>query len=375
MGGITFLSLTVSKVSARTRCFSSCRRPRFDPIRIARPQENVCSVDNCRSPSCRAATRNRLRASASARDQRQLISSPNRKPVRAAHRGPPAVQPAPGADCAQPEDFPFDVEFVTALARLPRVLDGSATACKAPLGQQRLLDVGEVGQMQTDLPLRQLGEQQFDARLPLQAQVDASRLEGRIGEVQADDAVMDAPELEAQRLARVARSTQPTCGWSSDSRSAASARRAEGEVVPRPSSGVITQVIREAPVLVGDPGQAPRGYHPHARQALLARILVAIAVGVVEHLADHVRAIEGRIRHHAHTVAVATPDIGLPPTPAKAWARFTNSPSPTPAPTASSSTNAVVPPPPKLRFAPGELKPVYWPAPPVMLSIRAEPLT
>src|SRR5437660_398114 len=55
----------------------------------------------------------------------------------------------------------------------------------------------------------------------------------------------------------------------------------------------------ESPELIGDSGQTPGGHEPHPGQTLLSGILAAVTVRVVEDLADHVRAIEGEIRHHA----------------------------------------------------------------------------
>src|SRR5207342_479518 len=51
---------------------------------------------------------------------------------------------------------------------------------------------------------------------------------------------------------------------------------------------------------IGGGREAARAHHAHAAQATFALVLVAIAVGVVEHLADDVGAVEGRIRDHAH---------------------------------------------------------------------------
>ncbi len=55
-----------------------------------------------------------------------------------------------------------------------------------------------------------------------------------------------------------------------------------------------------AAVLVGRRDQPATRHDPDPSQSLLAFVLVAVAIGVVEYLAGHVRAVEGRIRHQPH---------------------------------------------------------------------------
>ena len=46
--------------------------------------------------------------------------------------------------------------------------------------------------------------------------------------------------------------------------------------------------------------QAVGGDESHARETVLARFLQAVSIGVVEHLAGDVGAVEGRVRHDSH---------------------------------------------------------------------------
>ena len=55
-----------------------------------------------------------------------------------------------------------------------------------------------------------------------------------------------------------------------------------------------------ATVRVGRRFQTVCGHHTHAGQAIFAGILQPVAIGVVEDLAGHVGAIEGRIGHDAN---------------------------------------------------------------------------
>src|SRR5207248_2357706 len=55
-----------------------------------------------------------------------------------------------------------------------------------------------------------------------------------------------------------------------------------------------------SPVLIGRRCQPSSCYHTYAGQAFLAVVLQAVAIGVVENLADHVGAIERGIGYKAH---------------------------------------------------------------------------
>ena len=101
------------------------------------------------------------------------------------------------------------------------------------------------------------------------------------------------------------------------------------------------QVMWKRPYGVGGRREAARSHDAHARQARFALILEAVAIGVVEHLAGDVRAVERRIRHDAHRRGRFARQR-VAGQPCTACARLTNSPSLTPAPTASSSSSVVL---------------------------------
>src|SRR6185437_1507615 len=127
-----------------------------------------------------------------------------------------------------------------------------------------------------------------------------ARLEHRSGQIQADDAMDRGAELEAQGLAARGAFHE----YLRRSRSIAARKRPvielEGEVAAPPLERSDRARDVEAPELVRDGGQASGGYEPHPGQTLLSSFLAAVAVHVVEDLADDVGAIERRIRHHNH---------------------------------------------------------------------------
>ena len=68
------------------------------------------------------------------------------------------------------------------------------------------------------------------------------------------------------------------------------------------------------PYCVGGRVQTARGHHAHAGEAVLAVVLQAVAIGVVEDLAGARRCSRTSGSGTMRTVAVASPDIALPVT-------------------------------------------------------------
>src|SRR5205823_12833798 len=133
----------------------------------------------------------------------------------------------------------------------------------------------------------------------LRAHVGGSRLEHRIREIHTDDAVDGRAELEAHGLAARGSLHEHLRRRQSIAARQRPVIELEGEVAAPALERRDRARDVESPELVRDGGQTRGGHEPHPGQTLLSGILVAVTVRVVEDLADHVRAIEGEIRHHA----------------------------------------------------------------------------
>ena len=111
---------------------------------------------------------------------------------------------------------------------------------------------------------------------------------------------IDAPKLNSSVLPRVARWTCSDCVEPRKPLGKRAVVELQHEIgaaalVRRDRAGDV-----EAAELVRRREQAARRREPHARQAALAVVLQAVAVLVVEDLADDVRAVERGIRDDAH---------------------------------------------------------------------------
>ncbi len=84
--------------------------------------------------------------------------------------------------------------------RVPAGQDLCLDRLDAILDELRVFDVGEIRQAQNGWAFLQFVEQQIDPRLPLRAHLRQTRLEYRIGNIEADDAVNRRTEIDAQRL-------------------------------------------------------------------------------------------------------------------------------------------------------------------------------
>src|SRR6516162_6905789 len=191
----------------------------------------------------------------------------------------------------EPEDLLLDRELVAAVRALPRLPDRLLDGAEAPFHEGLILDVAQIREMQNRSGLLELLEQQTDSRLPLEAQVGGSGLEHGIGEVETHNSMDRGTELEPQRLAaRGALHEHRRCRGTKAAREC-SVVELQDEVAAatlerRDRAGDV-----EAAELIGDRGEAARRDDPHPGQTLLARILAAVAVRIVEDLADRVRAI------------------------------------------------------------------------------------
>ena len=181
------------------------------------------------------------------------------------------------------------------------VLDSRAQRVEALLDELRLLEVGEIREAQHRGSGAQLGHQQLEARHP---HAGASRSEPGSNTASARSRPMtrwiDAPKLNSSALPRVARCT---CKFSRR-RAVAARQRAVVELQHEVRASALVRRDRardvEAAELVRRREQAARRREPHLRYAALAFVLQAVAVRVVEDLADDVRAVERGIRNDAH---------------------------------------------------------------------------
>ena len=173
-------------------------------------------------------------------------------------------------------------------------------AFERALDELRILEIGEIRQAQHGRRRAQLVEQQLEARPPQLAHLDRARLEHGIGEIEADDAMDRGAEVELERLAarralHLQRCVEPRI---------AARQRAIVELQHEVAAAALVRRDRardvEAAVLVRRREQAARRREPHAGDAVLAVVLHAVAVRVVEDLADDVRAVERRVRNDAH---------------------------------------------------------------------------
>src|SRR5437667_120334 len=206
------------------------------------------------------------------------------------------------------------------------------------LGQHltRLEPVARLGPDLLGVP-RPWRERLFHGQLPLDCAAewrlaDALRLCARGDERQTGEEPA-ATLAHAAHLAPRSRSAGSLGGLPRSQKTSRSIVR----LLPRPSSGVSAHVMWNRPtssVMAARPlvvtSRTPgRPFSPASWWPLPFASSKTLPITSVQ---SKVRS--GTTR----TVAVASFDTGAPPTAARAWARFTNSPSPTPAPTASIST-------------------------------------
>ena len=198
-----------------------------------------------------------------------------------------------------PVDLGFDGELgIAALFPAPKHL--GLHERDTAISKAGVLDVAHIGQAQRRGRLRQLFDQEIEARNPLLAHVGRTRLEDRIREIEAHDAVDRSAEVEAERLAGGGALHLRDAG-----RHAVTGRkRAFVELQDEVAAAVFIRHDGardvEAAVRIGRRNEAARCHEAHPQQAALPLLLGAVAVAVVEHLAEHVGAGKVGIGYDAH---------------------------------------------------------------------------